>query len=284
MNITLKEKVFKIYDSVENVAEGTLTLRFLAGKYDLDAIKNYFGKATKDDLVEIIKTTDEGVHVVTYSNYTSVLVKAAAKTISVEKESTKTVKSQNEDGEEIDVEVPTTVTEDVDVIEVVLSYENPMNRLVKELDEKINPTIDKEECSLEELKEWQKKQVNAACTAAIEAGVDVELSDGESYHFSYKSEDQMNYTEMYQEIEYDGYTKLPYHPDNGNCTIYSADDMKKIIRAQRMNKFVLTTKCNAYHGMIKDAEDKAAVTAIVWGADLSEKRQADYDKIVAAMQ
>ena len=68
MNITLKEKVFKIYDSVENVAEGTLTLRFLAEKYDLDAIKNYFGKATKDDLVEIIKTTDEGVHVVTYSN------------------------------------------------------------------------------------------------------------------------------------------------------------------------------------------------------------------------
>ena len=159
-----------------------------------------------------------------------------------------------------------------------------MNRLVKELDEKINPTIDEEECSLEELKEWQKKQVNAACTAAIETGVDVELSDGKSYHFSYKSEDQMNYTEMYQEIEYDGYTKLPYHPDNGDCTIYSADDMKKIIRSQRMNKFVLTTKCNAYHGMIKDAKDKAAVSAIVWGSDLSEKRQADYDKIVAAMQ
>ena len=284
MNITLKEKVFKIYDSVENTAEGTLTLRFLAEKYGIDAIKNYFGSATKDDLDEIVKTTDEGVHVVTYNHYTKVLVKAASKTISIEKDSTKIVKSQNENGEEIEVEVPTTVTEEIDVVEVILGYENPTDRLVKELDEKINPTIDVEECSLDELKAWQKKQVNVACKEAIEAGVDVELSDGKTYHFSYKAEDQINYVEMRQEIEHDGYTTVPYHPDNGDCTIYSSDDMKKIIKAQISNKFVLTTKCNAYHGMIKDAEDKAAVSAIVWGSDLSKKRQADFNKIVAAMQ
>lgn len=284
MNITLKEKVFKIYDSVENTAEGTLTLRFLAEKYGIDAVKNYFGSATKDDLDEIVKTTDEGVHVVTYNHYTKVLVKAASKTISIEKDSTKIVKSQNENGEEIEVEVPTTVTEEIDVVEVILGYENPTDRLVKELDEKINPTIDVEECSLDELKAWQKRQVNVACKEAIEAGVDVELSDGKTYHFSYKAEDQINYVEMRQEIEHDGYTTVPYHPDNGDCTIYSSDDMKKIIKAQIANKFVLTTKCNAYHGMIKDAEDKAAVSAIVWGSDLSEKRQADFNKIVAAMQ
>lgn len=284
MNITLKEKVFKIYDSVENTAEGTLALRFLAEKYGIDAVKNYFGSATKDDLDEIVKTTDEGVHVVTYNHYTKVLVKAASKTISIEKDSTKIVKSQNENGEEIEVEVPTTVTEEIDVVEVILGYENPTDRLVKELDEKINPTIDVEECSLDELKAWQKKQVNVACKEAIEAGVDVELSDGKTYHFSYKAEDQINYVEMRQEIEHDGYTTVPYHPDNGDCTIYSSDDMKKIIKAQIANKFVLTTKCNAYHGMIKDAEDKAAVSAIVWGSNLSEKRQADFNKIVAAMQ
>lgn len=266
MNITLKEKVFKIYDSVENTAEGTLTLRFLAEKYGIDAIKNYFGSATKDDLDEIVKTTDEGVHVVTYNHYTKVLVKAASKTISIEKDFTKIVKSQNENGEEIEVEVPTTVTEEIDVVEVILGYENPTDRLVKELDEKINPTIDVEECSLDELKVWQKKQVNVACKEAIEAGVDVELSDEKTYHFSYKAEDQINYVEMRQEIEHDGYTTVPYHPDNGDCTIYSSDDMKKIIKAQIANKFVLTTKCNAYHGMIKDAEDKAAVSAIVWGS------------------
>lgn len=284
MNITLKEKVFKIYDSVENTAKGTLTLRFLAEKYGIDAVKNYFGSATKDDLDEIVKTTDEGVHVVTYNHYTKVLVKAASKTISIEKDSTKIVKSQNENGEEIEVEVPTTVTEEIDVVEVILGYENPTDRLVKELDEKINPTIDVEECSLDELKAWQKKQVNVACKEAIEAGVDVELSDGKTYHFSYKAEDQINYVEMRQEIEHDGYTTVPYHPDNGDCTIYSSDDMKKIIKAQIANKFVLTTKCNAYHGMIKDAEDKTAVSAIVWGSNLSEKRQADFNKIVAAMQ
>ena len=47
--------------------------------------------------------------------------------------------------------------------------------------------------------------------------------------------------------------------------------MKKIIKAQIANKFVLTTKCNAYHGMIKDAEDKATVSAVVWGCCVRER-------------
>ena len=284
MNITLKEKVFKIFDSVENTSEGTLTLRFLAEKYSIDEIKNYFSKIDKNALDEIVKTTDDGIHVVTYNHYTKVMIKAASKTISIEKDSTKTVKSLNENGEEIEVEVPTTITEEVEVVEVILGYENPTDRLVKELDKKINPTIDVEECTLDELKAWQKKQVSATCKEEIEAGVDVELSDGKTYHFSYKAEDQINYVEMRQEIEHDGYTQIPYHPDNGDCTIYSSDDMKKIIKAQIANKFVLTTKCNAYHGMIKDATDKATVSSIVWGTDLSETRKADFDKIIASMQ
>lgn len=284
MNITLKEKVFKVFDSVENTSEGTLTLRFLAEKYSIDEIKNYFRKIEKDALDEIVKTTDDGTHVVTYNHYTSVLVKAAAKTVSVEKESTKMVKSLNESGEEVEVEVPTTTSEEVDIIEVVLGYENPAERLVYALNDKINPTIDVEECTLDELKAWQKKQVSAACKEEIEAGVDVELSDGKTYHFSYKAEDQINYVAMRQEIEHDGYTQIPYHPDNGDCTIYSSDDMKKIIKAQIANKFVLTTKCNAYHGMIKDATDKATVSSVIWGADLSETRKVDFDKMIALMQ
>ena len=283
MNITfLNNKVFKLYDS-ENTSE-LLTLRFLKSDYSLDVVKDFFDQANIADVAkEIIKTNDEGTYVCTFSNYT-VVSSVAEMTVDVVSESTKEIASLNESGEEITTSVPTTETKPVELVVVVLKYVDPTVALVGKLDKQLNPTIDVETCTLDELKAWQKKVVNEACTAAIYYGVDVTLSDKKTYHFSYKADDQQNYTEMYQEIMFDNYTKLPYHSDNGDCTVYSAEDMKTIIRAERMNKFVLTTRCNAYHGMIKDATDKEAVLAVTWGSDLSADRQKAFDKMVADFQ
>lgn len=283
MNITfLNNKVFKLYDS-ENTSE-LLTLRFLKSDYSLDVVKDFFDQANIADVAkEIIKTNDEGTYVCTFSNYT-VVSSVAEMTVDVVSESTKEIASLNESGEEITTSVPTTETKPVELVVVVLKYVDPTVALVGKLDKQLNPTIDVETCTLDELKAWQKKVVNEACTAAIYYGVDVTLSDKKTYHFSYKADDQQNYTEMYQEIMFDNYTKLPYHSDNGDCTVYSAEDMKTIIRAERMNKFVLTTRCNAYHGMIKDATDKDAVLAVTWGSDLSADRQKAFDKLVADIQ
>ena len=283
MNITfLNNKVFKLYDS-ENTAE-SLTLRFLKSDYSLDVVKDFFDQANVADVAkEIIKTNDEGTYVCTFSNYTSVS-SVAEMTVDVVSESTKEIASLDESGKEITTSVPTTETKQVELVVVVLKYVDPTVALVDKLNEQLNPSIDVNTCSLDELKAWQKKVVNEACTAAIYYGVDVALSDKKTYHFSYKADDQQNYTEMYQEIMFDNYSKLPYHSDNGDCTVYSAEDMKTIIRAERMNKFILTTRCNAYHGMIKDATDKDAVLAVTWGSDLSDKRQKAFDALVAEIQ
>lgn len=283
MNITfLNNKVFKLYDS-ENTAE-SLTLRFLKSDYSLDVVKDFFDQANVADVAkEIIKTNDEGTYVCTFSNYTSVS-SVAEMTVDVVSESTKEIASLDESGKEITTSVPTTETKQIELVVVVLKYVDPTVALVDKLNEQLNPSIDVNTCSLDELKAWQKKVVNEACTAAIYYGVDVTLSDKKTYHFSYKADDQQNYTEMYQEIMFDNYSKLPYHSDNGDCTVYSAEDMKTIIRAERMNKFVLTTRCNAYHGMIKDATDKDAVLAVTWGSDLSDKRQKAFDALVAEIQ
>lgn len=283
MNITfLNNKVFKLYDS-ENTAE-SLTLRFLKSDYSLDVVKDFFDQANVADVAkEIIKTNDEGTYVCTFSNYTSVS-SVAEMTVDVVSESTKEIASLDESGKEITTSVPTTETKQIELVVVVLKYVDPTVALVDKLNEQLNPSIDVNTCSLDELKAWQKKVVNEACTAAIYYGVDVTLSDKKTYHFSYKADDQQNYTEMYQEIMFDNYSKLPYHSDNGDCTVYSAEDMKTIIRAERMNKFVLTTRCNAYHGMIKDATDKEAVLAVTWGSDLSDKRQKAFDALVAEIQ
>lgn len=283
MNITFtNNKVFKIYDT-ESTAD-TLTLRFLKSDYSLDAVKDFFDKANVADVAkEIIKTNDEGTYVCTFSNYTSVS-SVAEMTVDVVSESTKEIASLDESGKEIATSVPTTETKQVELVVVVLKYVDPTVALVDKLNEQLNPSIDVDTCTLDELKAWQKKVVNEACTAAIYYGVDVTLSDKKTYHFSYKADDQQNYTEMYQEIMFDNYSKLPYHSDNGDCTVYTAEDMKTIIRAERMNKFILTTRCNAYHGMIKDATDKEAVLAVTWGSDLSDKRQKAFDALVAEIQ
>lgn len=283
MNITfLNNKVFKLYDS-EQTTE-SLTLKFLKSDYSLDVVKDFFDQADIADVAkEIIKTNDEGTYVCTFSNYTSVS-SVAEMTVDVVSESTKEIASLDESGKEITTSVPTTATKQVELVVVVLKYVDPTVAMVNKLNEQINPSIDVDTCTLDELKAWQKKVVNEACTAAIYYGVDVTLSDKKTYHFSYKADDQQNYTEMYQEIMFDNYTKLPYHSDNGDCTVYSAEDMKTIIRAERMNKFVLTTRCNAYHGMIKDATDKEAVLAVTWGSDLSADRQKAFDALIAEIQ
>lgn len=284
MNITFtNNKVFKIYDT-ESTAD-TLTLRFLKSDYSLEEVKAFFDQNNIADLCkEIIKTNDEGAYVTTFADYTAISTKVADVTIDVTSTSTKEIASLDADGQATTATVPTSATTQVELIVVVLKYVDPTVAMVEKLDQQINPTIDVDTCTLDELKAWQKKVVNEACTAAIYYGVDVTLSDKKTYHFSYKADDQQNYTEMYQEIMFDNYSKLPYHSDNGDCTVYSADDMKTIIRAERMNKFVLTTRCNAYHGMIKDATDKEAVLAVTWGSDLSNKRQKAFDALVAEIQ
>lgn len=284
-NLTFKNnKVFKIYDSNVEATE-TLTIRFLPSDYSLNDIKTFFeDKEIKSHLSEIVKTTDTGKYVCTYANYTSIKTKAASVIVDITSEITRDVTSLNKSGESITVTIPTTETQQTELIVVVLGYEDPINVLVDKLNQQINPSINFETCSLDELRAWEKTIINDACTSDIEKGVDVKLSDGHTYHFSYKLVDQINYTEMYQEIEYDGYTNLPYHPDGGDCTIYTSADMKTIITSQRMNKLLLTTKCNAYHRMIDDATTKKEITDITWGSKLSLDKQAIFDTIVSTIQ
>ena len=281
-NITLKDNtVFKINNSVENVAEKNLTLYFDPKKYSLETINKYFfNNDISDKLSKIIKTANDGSFIATFENYTRV------KGISVEKVSVtvdivEKIPTLNEEGEQIEIDVTVPTTEIVDLIVVRLDYENPIDLVVKNLNEQINPTIDYDKCTLDELKIWQKNKISNDCFKEIQNGVDVELSDKQSYHFSYKIEDQINYAEICQDIEYNKTETILYHPDGGNSTLYSVDDMKLIISAQRKNKLLLTTKCNSYYRMIDGADTKEAVMNITWGSELSSENQSLYNELIS---
>lgn len=271
--------VLKIFDSEENKSTGILTLKFPTDIYSESVIKEKFDSTKKDNYATIIKTTEDGIYVTEFKNYTK-RASIGTELIEITTENTKDIVTTDADGNSTTITVPDTATKELEVITVVLKYEDPTVKLVDEIYNQLNPTINVEECTVDELKAWQKAQIDSDCTAAIQAGIDVEFSDGNTYHFSYKMEDQINYNEMKDQIR-DGFTTLPYHADNGDCTLFSAADMAKMITMQRANKTLLMTKCNGYFRMIDAAKTKDAISAITWGSNLNKKYQAVYDEIAA---
>lgn len=282
-NITLNDnRILKIYDSIENVAEKTLTLYFDPEIYSFETMEEFFENNISDSLKRIIKTSSDSTFIATFENYTNVVSIAIEKVTSIVNQS-EDIPTLNEADDTIITNVTIPEYQTLKLIVVRLMYENPIDNLVKKLDEQINPSIDVEKCTLDELKNWQKNELNKCCFDEIQKGVDIELSDKKMYHFSYKLEDQINYTEICQAIN-EGCTSIPYHPDGGDCTMYSVEDMKIIITAQRKNKFLLTTKCNSYYHMVDEATTKDEVLKITWGSELSPESQNIYIELISSVK
>ena len=66
------------------------------------------------------------------------------------------------------------------------------------------------------------------CNKTITNGFDITLSDGNSYHFSLTTQDQLNLITLATMVE-SGETQIPYHADGEPCKFYSATDISAII-------------------------------------------------------
>ncbi|RHP45342.1 hypothetical protein [Clostridium sp. AF32-12BH] len=262
MNITfLNNKVFKLYDS-ENTAE-SLTLRFLKSDYSLDVVKDFFDQANVADVAkEIIKTNDEGTYVCTFSNYTSVS-SVAEMTVDVVSESTKEIASLDESGKEITTSVPTTETKQVELVVVVLKYVDPTVALVDKLDKQINPTIDVDTCTLDELKKYRQAKNKEAMNDFFRNNP-MKHTDG--LYYGVEDEDRSEMTE-----EYMGYmmektsnpkAKLEWHSKGSACTERTEEEFGAIAIAVRAYTKPYFNKMQAAKEAIFSAKDKDAVMAV----------------------
>lgn len=136
------------------------------------------------------------------------------------------------------------------------------------------------EPSVEALKKSKQQEINAACTQIIHAGVDVELSDGKTEHFSLTETDQLNLFGLRAQIT-SGESTVPYHADRQPCRFYSAEDMEKIIDAAMKHAAYHTTYCNAMHMWIA-AASKDELRQITYGVDVPEEYQSDVLKVYRA--
>lgn len=266
-NLTFNNnKVFKIYDSEVNSSEGTLTIRFSLDDYTLDEIKTFFEQDNiKEILKEIVKTTNTQSFVATFSNYTGIKTKAALVTYDITVESEKEVSSLNEEGEEVTVTVPATETKQIELITVVLAYEDPTKVLVEKLDSQINPTIDVDTCTLDELKLYVQKKNSDALELFLENNP-LLYTDEKYYGVSMIDRNEMTQQflayQLNKTVNSEAADVIKWHSKGSKCTEMSVTDFAALALAIYSYTEPYYEEMQTIKENIMNAEDKEAVLAI----------------------
>lgn len=133
--------------------------------------------------------------------------------------------------------------------------------------------------TLEEVKATKIQEFSGKCNYSIVTGVDVELSDGSTKHFSYNADDQSNIKELFDVALQ---TQVPqfYHADGELCSLYSVEDIIKIYSMESFNKIGCTTYFNQMKAYINSLETKEEVENVYYGQELVGKYLETYNNAV----
>jgi len=132
--------------------------------------------------------------------------------------------------------------------------------------------------SLPEVQTAKLAELSAACSKAIVAGCDVELS-GVSGHISLTAEDQINLTAALNAVE-NGAEGYPYHLDGQLCVVFSAGDIRLLAQAAATHKLYHTTYYNHLAEWVRRCETMEEVQEITYGAELPEDLAANMQMIL----
>lgn len=158
---------------------------------------------------------------------------------------------------------------------------------LQRLDEQINPTVDLDTMTLDEVKEYKIREIGEICRAEIYDGEDVTLSDGSVKRYTYDSDDQKNILSAISLIfaaRQLGFTLeyVPYHSSGHECELTDYLSMVNIYMTLQLRLTRLTTKCNMLNCMIRECEGKDDVLAITWDTPLSEEYQNRYNEMITS--
>lgn len=158
---------------------------------------------------------------------------------------------------------------------------------VQRIDEQLNPTVDTDTMSLDEVKTWKIKEIGKVCREEIYEGADVTLSDGTVKHYTFDAEDQqdvLSAVTLAFAAKTMGFTLdyIPFHATGQVCELLDTASMVAIYMTLQLKLTRLTTKCNMLNCMIRECNDKDEVLAITWETQLTEEYQNRYNEIVTA--
>lgn len=133
---------------------------------------------------------------------------------------------------------------------------------------------------LDSIRESKLIELSNACNAAINAGTQVQLSDGTTESFTYNLADQSNISEMFNAVLL-GATEYPYHANDDGCRMYSAHDIVAIYTTLSAFKTAQTTYHNQLKRHVKAMEGVAEVEAVTYGQELTGEYLAKYNELMA---
>lgn len=137
------------------------------------------------------------------------------------------------------------------------------------------PIVDPvEETTIEYVRSAKIAEMTTTCNKVIENGIDVFLSDGNSYHFSLTTQDQLNLITL-QSMIAAGETSIPYHADGELCRYYSVEDITAVMEAATAYKTYHVTYFNSLKMYINSMSNIADISAVQYGVDVPDEYQSD---------
>jgi len=119
-----------------------------------------------------------------------------------------------------------------------------------------------------ELRGQKFAEINAACSAAILEGVDVETSQGLE-HFSLTPTDQINITNLTLQIGA-GAPAVLYHADSKLCRPFSAAEVYALAQAATQKVTYNQTLHNHLRAWIEREKDYNTLASITWDSPLPD--------------
>ena len=117
-------------------------------------------------------------------------------------------------------------------------------------------------------------EMSRICNQVIEAGFDLQLSDGNTHHFSLTTQDQINLISL-GSMAANGMEAIPYHADGEICRFYTAEEITTILAQATAFKIYHTTYYNALKNYINSLDTIEAIAAITYGIELPEEYQSE---------
>jgi hypothetical protein len=130
------------------------------------------------------------------------------------------------------------------------------------------------EPTTEYIRSVKLKEMSYNCNKTITNGFDITLSDGNSYHFSLTTQDQLNLITLATMVE-SGETQIPYHADGEPCKFYSTLDIKAIIDKATEFKTYHISYYNSLKIYINSMETMEEISEVTYGIEIPEEYQSE---------
>lgn len=124
------------------------------------------------------------------------------------------------------------------------------------------------------------EELSTTCNNVINAGTQVQLTDGSTESFTYGLVDQSNVSEMFNAVLL-GATEYPYHANDDDCRMYSAQDIIAIYTTLSTFKTGQTTYHNQLKQYVKELDNQEDINSVIYGQELTDKYLESYNDLMA---